>query len=55
VDGVLVVTNAPESWSKATTSVKVPPVSMPIRMRRNGAADDVVGVMCDFVTGDCVM
>jgi hypothetical protein len=34
VDGVLVVTSSPVSSSKATTSVKVPPVSMPMRMRR---------------------
>ena len=34
VDGVLVVTSSPVSSSKATTSVNVPPVSMPIRMRR---------------------
>jgi len=32
--GVLVVTKVPSPSSKATTSVKVPPVSMPIRMRR---------------------
>ena len=35
VDGVLVVTISPDSSSKATTSVKVPPVSMPIRMLRS--------------------
>ena len=34
VDGVLVVTSSPVSSSKATTSVNVPPVSMPMRMRR---------------------
>src|SRR3954454_25398034 len=34
VDGVLVVTSSPESSSKATTSVTVPPWSMPIRIRR---------------------
>src|SRR6478735_7506235 len=34
VDGVLVVTSSPVSSSKATTSVNVPPVSMPIRIRR---------------------
>src|SRR6476646_5562105 len=34
VEGVLVVMSAPESSSKATTSVNVPPVSMPMRMRR---------------------
>ncbi len=33
VDGVLVDTAAPVSSSTATTSVKVPPVSMPIRIR----------------------
>jgi hypothetical protein len=33
VDGVLVVTSSPVASSSATTSVKVPPVSMPIRMR----------------------
>ena len=32
--GVLVVTSSPESSSKATTSVNVPPVSMPILIRR---------------------
>ena len=34
VEGVLVVTSSPESSSKATTSVKVPPVSMPMRILR---------------------
>ena len=34
VDGVFVVTSSPVSSSKATTSVNVPPVSMPMRMRR---------------------
>ena len=34
VDGVLVVTSSPVSSSNATTSVNVPPVSMPMRMRR---------------------
>ena len=34
VDGVLVVTSSPDSSSSATTSVNVPPVSMPIRIRR---------------------
>ena len=34
VDGVFVVTSSPESSSRATTSVKVPPVSMPILIRR---------------------
>ncbi len=34
VDGVLVVTSSPESSSNATTSVNVPPVSMPMRIRR---------------------
>ena len=34
VEGVLVVTSSPESSSKATTSVNVPPVSMPILIRR---------------------
>ena len=34
VDGVLVVTRAPVLSSSATTSVNVPPVSIPIRMRR---------------------
>src|SRR4051812_2689968 len=34
VVGVLVVTRAPDASSKATTSVNVPPVSMPMRMRR---------------------
>ena len=34
VDGVFVVTSSPESSSKATTSVNVPPVSIPIRMLR---------------------
>ena len=39
VDGVLVVTSSPVSSSKATTSVKVPPVSMPMRiLRRHGAS-----------------
>ncbi len=33
VDGVLVVTSSPVSSSKATTSVKVPPVSIPILIR----------------------
>ncbi len=42
VDGVLVVTSSPESSSKATTSVKVPPVSMPILMRRVGAVGPAV-------------
>ena len=32
VDGVLVVTTVPVRPSTATTSVNVPPVSMPIRM-----------------------
>ncbi len=32
VDGVLVVAICPVRVSTATTSVKVPPVSMPIRM-----------------------
>lgn len=32
--GVFVVTRSPESSSKATTSVNVPPVSIPILMRR---------------------
>jgi hypothetical protein len=32
--GVFVVTSSPESSSKATTSVNVPPVSMPILIRR---------------------
>jgi hypothetical protein len=32
--GVLVVTSSPESSSRATTSVNVPPVSMPILIRR---------------------
>src|SRR5215467_4089263 len=32
VDGVLVTVSSPVDSSKATTSVKVPPVSMPIRM-----------------------
>ena len=32
--GVLVVTSSPESSSNATTSVKVPPVSIPILIRR---------------------
>ena len=31
VEGVLVVTTAPDSSSTATTSVNVPPVSMPMR------------------------
>src|SRR5262245_6089303 len=34
VDGVLVVTSSPESSSRATTSVKVPPVSIPTLIRR---------------------
>ncbi len=34
VEGVLVVTSSPVSSSNATTSVNVPPVSMPMRMRR---------------------
>src|SRR3954468_20250132 len=34
VDGVLVVVVRPDSSSTATTSVKVPPVSMPMRTRR---------------------
>ena len=34
VDGVLVVTSSPVSSSSATTSVNVPPVSMPILIRR---------------------
>ena len=34
VDGVLVVTISPESSSNATTSVNVPPVSIPILIRR---------------------
>jgi hypothetical protein len=38
VDGVLVVTMSPESSSSATTSVNVPPVSMPMRMWRRGAS-----------------
>src|SRR4051812_5882645 len=37
VDGVLVVVLRPVSSSTATTSVNVPPVSMPIRTRRGGA------------------
>ena len=32
VDGVLVVVTVPSDSSKATTSVKVPPVSMPMRI-----------------------
>ena len=32
--GVFVVTSSPESSSKATTSVNVPPVSMPTLIRR---------------------
>jgi hypothetical protein len=35
VDGVLVVTTSPLTSSIATTSVKVPPVSIPIRIRRD--------------------
>ncbi len=34
VEGVLVVTISPEPSSNATTSVNVPPVSMPIRILR---------------------
>ncbi len=34
VEGVLVVTSSPESSSNATTSVNVPPVSIPILIRR---------------------
>ena len=34
VDGVLVVTSSPVSSSRATTSVNVPPVSMPTLIRR---------------------
>ena len=34
VDGVFVVTSSPEASSNATTSVKVPPVSMPMRILR---------------------
>ena len=34
VEGVFVVTSSPDSSSRATTSVNVPPVSMPIRIRR---------------------
>ena len=37
VDGVFVVTSTPVASSSATTSVNVPPVSMPIRMRRRAA------------------
>jgi hypothetical protein len=33
VDGVFVTVSSPVSSSKATTSVKVPPVSIPIRRR----------------------
>ncbi len=33
VDGVLVVTSSPVSSSRATTSVNVPPVSMPTLIR----------------------
>src|SRR5262245_42229143 len=36
VEGVLVATSSPVSSSKATTSVKVPPVSTPTRIRRSG-------------------
>src|SRR5690606_13137069 len=39
VDGVFVVTTLPVVWSNATTSVKVPPVSMPIRMWPSSGAD----------------
>ena len=35
VEGVLVVTKSPETSSRATTSVKVPPVSIPTRIRLN--------------------
>ena len=44
VDGVLVVTSSPVSSSKATTSVKVPPVSMPMRMRRVMQPPNQIGV-----------
>jgi hypothetical protein len=36
VEGVLVVTSSPLVVSRATTSVNVPPVSIPIRSRRVG-------------------
>ena len=49
VEGVLVVTRAPESWSNATTSVNVPPVSIPIRMRRGEVAFN--GVKGELVKG----
>jgi len=50
VDGVLVVTSSPESSSNATTSVNVPPVSMPIRMRRRDVAvKGVKGVKGELV------
>ena len=39
VDGVLVVVVRPVSSSTATTSVNVPPVSMPMRTRRSLMAD----------------
>ena len=44
VEGVLVVTSSPESSSKATTSVKVPPVSMPMRILRVMATSLAGGV-----------
>jgi hypothetical protein len=40
VDAVLVVTSDPADSSNATTSVKVPPVSMPMRTRRGVVTAD---------------
>ena len=42
--GVLVVTSSPESSSNATTSVNVPPVSMPILIRPLRHGDDSTDV-----------
>jgi hypothetical protein len=44
VDGVLVVTSSPVASSNATTSVNVPPVSMPIRIVRASAMPSIQAV-----------
>ena len=41
VDGVFVVTSSPVSSSRATTSVKVPPVSMPTLIRRRVCMESI--------------
>ena len=44
VDGVFVVVSSPVCSSKATTSVNVPPVSIPIRTRRVMRSSQLVEV-----------